>query len=105
VTRLPPDARRVLEAAAVVGQRFTADAVAAALGSRVLLVERLDGLVSAGVLRRSPRTTPVEYRVRHPLYAETVSKAAPLFDRFLPPEHLDASSPQPVTSARYGSAC
>ena len=104
VTRLSPDARRVLEAAAVVGQRFTADAVAAALGSRVLVVERLDGLVSAGVLRRSPRTTPAEYRFRHPLYAEAVSKAAPLFDRFHQLEHLDASSPQPVTSARYGSA-
>src|SRR5262245_59244803 len=84
IARLEPDAQRMLEVAGLLGDQFTAGAVAAALGENPLTVEeRCDSLsrqlVVPGALTMLPDGTPLaQYSFTHNLYPQVLgARVAP----------------------------
>lgn len=72
---IPPDARRVLEAAAVVGDPFEPDMVAAAAGTaEPAVLEALDVLIRLDLVRAT--TVPRRFGMRHPLVRRAVYETA-----------------------------
>jgi DNA-binding CsgD family transcriptional regulator/tetratricopeptide (TPR) repeat protein len=111
---LPLHARRLAQAAAVVGDPFEFDlAVATAAMTPADALASLDELVSRGVLR--PGDAPRRFRFRHPLVRNAIYVTCPAGTRLVCHERaaaaLDAQGAPPmarahhvVHSARYGDA-
>jgi DNA-binding CsgD family transcriptional regulator len=73
IAALPDDARRLLDGAAVVGERW--DLELAALAADIAPGDAVDALVARGVAR--PSAGPREFAFRHPLLRRAVYDAAP----------------------------
>jgi DNA-binding NarL/FixJ family response regulator len=73
---LQPDARRLLEGAAVAGDPFEPELAAAASGvPEALALDALDQLLGSDLIR--PTDVPRRFRFRHPLVRSAVYEAAP----------------------------
>ena len=80
--RLRPEARRLLEAAAVIGEPFGLSEVAAILGQdRVSTYGRLSGLVEDGHLERLRESEGQVYKLPRPKLAQRVYEALPANER------------------------
>src|SRR5262249_4095486 len=85
IGRLEPGAQRVLEVAGVLGNQFTAEAIAAGLGDDATVVEvhcdalaRQTQLVAPGPLMILPDGTPVaQYAFTHNLYPQILGARVP----------------------------
>ena len=85
VDRVPPEARRLLEAASVLGNDFTTGSVAAALEVDPLEIEdRCDALARQGqflsaaeLFERPDGTKVARYRFTHSLYAHAIAERVP----------------------------